>query len=108
MGTFAFSVIECLAHTVMGTIMFFKFRSKGKTTIYGPGSITAYWGFMPIGFIAFDDLQDISIGMKEWAWCIGILLFIIVCCILIPENLIKNKDTAYPFRSAGYYEKYIK
>lgn len=107
MGTIAFCALEFCLHTFMGVKMYFKFKSKGKTTIYGAGSFTAYFGFLPLGIIAFLCLQGASITATDWIICIAILAFIAVVCILIPENIIKNKDTKYYFDSAGYYERFI-
>ena len=78
MGTLAFSVLEVFAHTLMGTKMYFRFREKGKTTITG----------------------------IDWGICFGILGFIGILCVLLPEKIIKDKDTPYYFESSGYFERF--
>lgn len=107
MGTAAFSLLEVVMHTVFGIAMYQKFKDKGKTTIYGAGSFTAYFGFGPIGFMAISCLKGCTITGIDIALCIGILLFIAVVCILIPENTIKDKNTPYAFSSAGYFERFL-
>lgn len=107
MGSIIFCGMEFLVHTVMGGLMYLKFKSKGKTTIYGPGSITAYLGFVPLGVIGWYAIQGKKMAGMDWLMCIGILLFILLVCILIPENVIKKKDSPYPFETAGYYERFM-
>ena len=106
-GTAVFCALEVVIHTAMGIMMYFRFKSKGKTTIYGAGSITAYLGFGVIGILSLQCLSSREIGKSDWFLCFGILAFIAVVCILIPENLIKNKNSPYYFESAGYYERFI-
>lgn len=108
LGTAIFAALELFMHTLMGTMMYFRFKDKGKTTIYGPGSVTAYFGFVPLGIIALFSLQGRIIHPSDWWICIGILLIIGVVCILIPENLIKNLNTPYYFKNAGYFERFLK
>ena len=84
-----------------------RFRKKGKTTIYGPGSITAYFGFVPLGIIAVYCISEKTIILTDWIICLGILLFIGVICILIPENTIKKKESPYFFESEGYYKRFL-
>lgn len=107
MGTFAFCALEFVLHTVMGIKMYIRFHSQGKTTCYGPGSITAYLGFFPIGILCLYALQGKMITSFDWIICIAILLFIAVICILIPENIIKDKNTKYAFQSSGYFERFF-
>ena len=44
-GTIGFCLLEIFLHTLFGTVMYIHFRAAGKQTNYGPGSITAYFGF---------------------------------------------------------------
>lgn len=108
MGTIAFTCLELFMHTLMGCKMYFRFKEDGKTTIYGPGSFTAYFGFVPLGIIAYYCIKDASITVFDWVICFGILAFIAVVCILIPEGIIKRKDTPYYFSNAGYFERFMK
>ena len=42
-GVMAFDIMEAFMHTLIGIRMKKQFKDKGKKTIYGPGSITAYF-----------------------------------------------------------------
>ena len=50
-GTIGFCALEVVIHTMFGIQMYQRFHAKGKQTIYGPGSITAYFGFGVFGII---------------------------------------------------------
>lgn len=108
MGTAVFSALELFMHTFMGIKMYRRFKSKGKTTIYGPGSITAYFGFVPLGIIAIINIIGKSIISMDILICSGILFYIGIICILIPENIIKNKYTKYNFENAGYFDRFLR
>jgi hypothetical protein len=108
MGTIGFCILEVFLHTLFGTMAFFKYRTQGKQTIYGPGSITAYLGFGVFGVILCYGMQGRTIATSDWIICGIILAIIAFCCILIPENIIKKKDNDYFFRTDGYYERYKK
>lgn len=107
LGTIAFSALELFMHTLMGIKMYLKFKRNGKTTIYGPGSFTAYFGFVILGIIAFFCLDGVAITTIDWLICIGILACIGIGCILIPESIIKQKNSVYYFESAGYFERFL-
>ena len=51
LGATGFSALEVSVHTYFGIRTYRKFKSKGKTTIYGTGSLSAYTGFLPLGCI---------------------------------------------------------
>ena len=107
MGSIIFCGMELFVHTVIGIIMHLKFKSKGKTTIYGPGSITTYFGFVPLGVIGWYSIQGKEMVGTDWLMCVGVLIFILFGCILIPENVIKKKNSPYEFETAGYYERFL-
>ena len=108
LGTMIFCALEFFMHTMFGSVMYAKFRDVGKTTIYGPGSITAYWGFTVLGVILLYCLDGKTISHADWMVALGILLFIGFGCILIPENLLKKKDSPYKYDNNGYFERFIK
>lgn len=108
LATLCFSALEVFAHTLFGTLMYFRFRDKGKTTIYGPGSITAYLGFGVIGTLSWYSIRSIQIQGSDIALCLIVLGIILFLFILIPENVIKRvKKTPYAFESAGYYQRFL-
>lgn len=108
MGTVGFCVLEVAIHTVFGTLAYFKYRKNGKTTVYGPGSITAYLGFGVFGVILCYGMRGRTIAAHDWLICGIILAMIAFVWILIPENLIKKKDNQYFFATNGYYDRYLK
>ena len=108
LGTIVFCALEFFMHTMFGSVMYAKFRGAGKTTIYGPGSITAYFGFTVLGAILLYCLEEKTISSADWMVALGILLFIGFGCILIPENLLKKKDSPYKYDNNGYFERFIK
>jgi len=111
MGTIVFSFLEVIVHTSFGIMAYFHFKNKGKTTIYGPGSITAYSGFGVFGFILvyslIDRMNENLLFWYDWVIMSGELIFILVCCILVPENIIKNKDSKYFFSNNGYFDRFL-
>lgn len=107
LGTSIFSVLELFMHTWMGTKMYHHFKPCGKKTIYGPGSVTAYLGFLPLGIFSFYYIKHQEITATDLSICIGVLLYIALICILIPENTIKSRNTPYNFENAGYFERFL-
>lgn len=103
-----FSALEVIAHSFFGYKMYKIFKSRGKKTIYGPGSITAYGGFGVVGVLSFIWLLQNGTTGHDWLVGITILVFMFIGLILIPEQLLKKEDNEYEFSSAKYYEKYIK
>lgn len=108
MGTIGFCLLEVIIHTTFGTMAYFHYKGKGKTTIYGPGSITAYLGFGVFGAILCYGMQGRTIGTNDWITCGVILAIIAFGLILIPENIIKKKDNKYYFKTNGYYDRFLK
>ena len=110
-GTITFSALEVIMHTFFGVKAYFYFRKDGKTTIYGPGSITAYLGFGVFGFILYyilvERIKSKLLYSYDWAIMTGILIFILVFCILGPENMIKNKNSKYFFKTNGYFDRFF-
>lgn len=106
MATIIFCILEVLVHSFLGTMGYFKYRKQGKTTIYGPGSMTAYFGFGVLGVILFYSMQGQIIYASDWIIC-AVSLIILLCWIFIPEYLIKKKDTEFIFKTNGYYERYL-
>lgn len=107
MGTIGFCLLEVILHTMFGIQMYNRFKSKGKTTIYGPGSITAYFCFGVYGVILGWCMAGRTITGADWWMCAGVILFIGLCCVIGPESIIKKKDNEYFFKSAGYFERFL-
>lgn len=108
MGTLGFCILEVVIHSIFGTMAYLRFKGDGKTTIYGPGSITAYLGFGVSGCILLNCMSTRIITGHDWIICAVILAIIAFALILIPENIIKKKDNAYCFKTNGYYDRFLK
>lgn len=107
MGTAGFAMLELILHTLIGVKMYFCFKSKGKTTIYGPGSVTTYFGFVPLGIIAIYNIIGKPITATDVLICIGILIFISIFCCIFFQVKLRDKDTKYFFENAGYFERFL-
>jgi hypothetical protein len=102
-----FCALEAIIHTIFGVKVYKKFKSKGKKTLYGPGSITAYLGFGVLGIMSFYYLTFQKIGSGDFIIGVVMLAVMLIGMILIPENLLKSKDTKFVFPSAGYFKKFL-
>ena len=107
LGTVIFCALELIVHTIFGTIMYVKFKANGKTTIYGPGSITTYLGFVVFGVILLYCMKDRAIVPGDWIGAAGVLGFILIGCLLLPDYLFKKKDNQYFFESNGYFDRFL-
>ncbi|MEA4969806.1 MAG: HXXEE domain-containing protein [Candidatus Pelethousia sp.] len=104
-----FGIGELIHHTRDGVNMYNRYKSKGKTTIYGPGTITSYVCLLPLSVYGCYWLSEHAFDVKDVLVGVGIMLFIIVFLLLIPLGISgKVKSTRYAFTSAGYFDKYEK
>jgi len=106
LGAFCFSALEVSVHTFFGIKAYLKFKAKGKTTIYGTGSMSAYTGFLIIGLIMLHEILTLGISGKDVILCIMILGITSVLCF-VPEIKFKDKNSPYAYPNSGYYEKYL-
>ncbi len=101
---------EVFGHTSGGIFVYKMFKSKGKKTIYTPGSFTTWFGYIPIAIgivISFFTEQTILL------WQIPIAL---ICSVLLGgfalsgvERICKSENTPYGYTwGNGYFEKYIR
>ena len=104
--TIVFCGLELFMHTVMGVIMYFKLKNAGKTTIYGPGSITTYWVFVPLGVIGLYNLEVSAITSFD-AIVAAVLLAILIAMIFLPVKFSSKEDMTFAFPDAKYYERFI-
>lgn len=105
--TIGFCTLEVIIHTTFGVMAWLRFRNVGKTTIYGPGSITAYLGFGLFGAILCYTLPDYTLTSHDW-WIGAIeLVAMLTGIVIIPETAAKSRNTRFIFPSAGYYDRYL-
>ena len=108
-GTIGFCALEVFIHTMFGIQMYQRFHVKGKQTIYGPGSITAYFGFGVFGVILCYQMVGRTITVTDWiVAALVVFVGVGIVCMLGPETIIKKRDNDYAFPSAGYFERFLK
>ena len=105
--TIGFCILEVVIHSYFGIMAWLRFRSVGKTTIYGVGSVTAYFCFAPFGAILCYSLADYAITGSDWLYGIIELIVMLICVVVLPEQFTKSRDTRFVFPSAGYYERFL-
>lgn len=102
-----FGIGETVAHTLFGTLCYHRLKGKGKRTIYGPGSITAYCTLLELSVCSIKWLVGQRIVAADILVAAGILLFIVVFLILLPLSINgKVRSPRYAFPSSGYFTKY--
>lgn len=106
-ATIIFCVLEFVIHTLFGYMMYLRFCKAGKSTIYGPGTFTAYLGFAVIGVLGMYCMEGRIVTGMDWAIGIGGVLLLLAGSILLPENLIKKKGNPYFFKSLGYFSRFL-
>ena len=106
LGATGFSALEVSVHTYFGIRAYLKFKSKGKTTIYGTGSITAYTGFLVLGCIMIRQIAAQGLSLADIGWCVAVLGIISVL-VFVPEAKFKNTNSPYAYPNSGYYERFL-
>lgn len=106
LGAACFSTLEVAGHTFFGIKAYLTFKDKGKTTIYGVGSMTAYAGFLVLGTIMFREIALLGLTSKDFIYCM-MVLGIIIIFVVVPEIIFKDKESPYAYQDCGYYEKFL-
>lgn len=104
-----FSLLEVVAHTVVGIYSLRRYRSAGKRTIYDPGFGTSYILFLPTAIYIACNLPDLTVG--NWVGGIAALAIMSLCCVPLQETplkkwVMKQKGDAFAFKSPKYYAKF--
>lgn len=100
---------EVFGHTSGGVFAYKLFRTKGKKTIYTPGSFTTWFGYIPL---AIGIVRSFFLEQAITLWQIPIAL---ICSILLGgfalsgmEKICKDEHTPYAYTwGNGYFEKYL-
>lgn len=108
LATLIFSALEVILHTIFGIWAYQTYRHQGKSTIYAPGSITAYLGFGGLGVILWDSFKGSVIRAGDWLLALGFLAALFGLGIILPESKLKSKSSPYYFESQGYYQRFLK
>ena len=106
LGAAGFSALEVSVHTYFGIRAYGKFKSKGKTTIYGTGSMSAYTGFLPLGCIMVWQIASQGLSAADIGWCIAVLGIISVL-VFVPEVKFKDINSPFAYQNSGYYERFL-
>ena len=105
-----FSVMEVVAHTIVGTYSFRRYRKAGKRSIYCPGFGTAYLLFLPAAIYIICELPKLT--LENWIGGIVALAVMSICCVPLQETplkhwVLKQEGNAFAFKSPKYYAKYV-
>ncbi len=107
-----FSIVEFCGHMYFGCFAYNKFKNNGKTTIYFPGNITAWFGFLPIGIASlYEIIGNHMMTGREWIVMFAIFVVFNLATVMLPQLAFKDKNSTYvltPKNQLGYFEQYIK
>lgn len=102
-----FALGETINHTRSGILMYRRYRSAGKKTIYGPGLITSWCILIPMATVALKWLTGYGPTLLQVLGGIGIFLGIAVFLILVPFAIsLRVKSREFAFRDKGYFAKF--
>ncbi|MFC2662327.1 MAG: HXXEE domain-containing protein [Eubacterium sp.] len=106
LGGAAFSALETAFHTYCGIRAYLRYKGKGKSTIYGPGSMTAYFGFLPLGILMLIQAANTTLSRTDGIAALAILAAIAILAFA-PEKFFSSPDTEFAFDGNGYYDWYM-
>ncbi len=102
-----FCLAEVVNHTRAGVKMLKLYRSKGKTTIYTPGTVTAYLVLLELSVFGIEWLTKNTFTWVDILLGVLIVFAIVVGCIVIPFVIsYRVKSTRYMFTDNGYFKKF--
>lgn len=105
---FLLSAMEVVVHTMAGCQMKNRFVNQGKKTLYNPGLVTSWFGFLPV-FAAFIVSFFVSYTptLLEAVIAIAITFVMTKTCINGVESAFKKVDNPYPYTwGRGYFNKF--
>jgi hypothetical protein len=105
-----FSLMEVVAHTIVGFYSLRRYRKAGKRSIYCPGFGTAYLLFLPAAIYIIYELPKLTIG--NWIGGVVALAVMSICCVPIQETplkkwVLKQKGDAFAFKNPKYYARFV-
>ncbi len=111
-GLFFCCVTEIVAHTVGGVVALRLFRPRGKRTIYNPGFAASYLMFLPMAaaWVYAAATGVVPTTLSDWLWGVAAIIGAALVFIVLPETLLKSRDTPYPFTGRyryGYFARYV-
>ncbi len=103
-----FGIGESAIHTAMGILMLRKFRSQGKKTFYGPGSVSAYVTLLPLSIYSIWWITSQTLTVADCVVGIALIVFVIVGLIRIPQMISgRAKDPRYEFDGYEYFAQFM-
>jgi len=104
-----FGIGESIVHTIFGILIWKHFKSNGKRTIYGPGSLSAYFTQLPISIYAIIWLSTQAVATSDIIIGIVIIMLIMGLLIRLPMMILGGKKhPEFAYESAGYFSKFLK
>ena len=105
-----FSAMEVVAHTIVGTYSFLRYRKAGKRSIYCPGFGTAYLLFLPAGIYVLSALSPVT-GAHWFGGLIALAVMSLFCVpiqeIPLKKWVLKQEGGAFAFINPKYYAKFV-
>ncbi len=103
-----FCFAEVMIHLIIGVQDLNIFAPYGARFFYDPGLVTSLFGFLPLGILLAKELfrKGNRPTLKQWIMAIGATFVFAFLLINLPEDLLKNENTAYYFTNRGYYQEY--
>ncbi len=104
-----FSLFEVIVHVLLAFQSHAEFADAGQSIIYAPGLVTALLGFLVvfIGYLVHFIRSRTVPRVGQWAR--GLIAIVVGSLLLVqlPELLLKDEDSPYPFPDDGYYEQFL-
>jgi hypothetical protein len=106
-----FAIIETVAHTAFGILMFRRFRHRGKHSFYFPGNATAWFLFAPIGLAdGYILTAEGFITAGGWWAALAIVVVGVLVPVFAATHFMANLNTAFSSRGMpvhGYFRRYV-
>lgn len=103
-----FSAFEVVIHVAIGTSSLSTFGEYGMHTLYSPGLVTSFFGFLPVcvGLAIHLFKEKPFPTVKQWIMAIVGMFALCFLLINLPENILGKEDNPYGFTNRGYYERF--
>lgn len=105
-----FSLFEAVVHTIPAGKSLAVFGPAGQRLFYAPGLVTVCLGFLPVGVGQLLTVIRSRPRPSARQWILGIAALVVLSLALVqlPEALLKDDRSPYPFENHGYYTQFIK
>ena len=105
-----FSLLEVMAHTIVGIYSFIRYRKAGKRSIYCPGIGTSYTLFLPAAIYLIWAMPQLTV--RNWIGALIAFAIMCICCVPLAEIplkkwVLKQENDAFAFISPKHYAKFV-